>query len=175
MITYQPSIPSDCNNIAALHANSWQKNYRGVLDDNYLDNQVQQERLDVWIERFQRPTDNQHIITAKEDDKLVGFTCLYGGEHAKYGTYLDNLHVLNEAHGKGIGKELMKLAGQWSTKHYPTQGLYLFVFMANTPAIGFYERIGGKRMAIKSYDLGDGTGRMGDVGLYYWERPDLIK
>jgi len=171
MITYQLAINSDCHHIATLHAKSWQQNNRGILDDNFLDNLVQKERLEVWTERFKNPTDNQHIITAKEGNKLVGFTCLYGGKHAKYGTYLDNLHVLKEAHGKGIGKTLMKLGGQWSTKHYPAQGLYLLVFMGNTPAIGFYERIGGKRMENKSYDLGDGTGREGDVGLYYWEKP----
>ena len=174
MITYQSATKLDYTAIAALHAKSWQQNNRGILDDNFLDNLVKQERLEVWTERFKNLPDNQHIITAKEGNKLLGFTCLYGGKDKKYGTYLDNLHILKEAHGKGIGKALMKLAGQWSAKYYPNEGLHLLVFMANTPAIGFYERIGGKRMEIKAYDLGDGTGRMGDAGLYYWERPGEI-
>ncbi len=174
MINYQTANKSDYKSIAALHAKSWQQNNRGILDDNYLDNLVQEERLKVWTERFQNPADNQHIITGKDKEKLCGFTCLYGGKDPKYGTYLDNLHIAKEWHGQGIGKKLMQLAAQWSQQHYPNQGLYLLVFMANTPAIGFYERIGGQRMEIKSYDLGDGTGRVGEVGLYYWEKPTEI-
>lgn len=174
MITYKPAIKSDYTHIAALHAKSWQQNNKGILDDNFLENLVQQDRLTVWTERFQNPSKNQHIITAKDNQQLCGFTCLYGGKDPKYGSHLDNLHIAKEWHGKGIGKRLMQLAGQWAQQHYPNQGLYLFVFMANTPAIGFYERIGGERVDIRSYDLGDGTGRMGDVGVYYWKKPGEI-
>ena len=171
MITYQTAVKSDYINITALHIKSWQQNNRGILDDNFLENLVQQERLDVWTKRFKNPTDNQHIITAKNQQQLCGFTCLYGGKDPKYGTYLDNLHVAKEWQGKGVGKRLIQLAGQWTQQQYSNQGLHLFVFMANTTAIGFYERIGGQRKEIRSYDLGDGTGRMGDVGVYYWEKP----
>jgi len=171
MITYQTATKSDCQNIATLHANSWQQNNRCILDDNFLDKLVQQERLAVWAERFKNPSDNQHIITAKDQQQLCGFTCIYKGKDSKYGTYLDNLHVAKEWQGKGIGKRLMQLAGQWSQQYYPNQGLHLFVFMANTAAIRFYEQIGGQRKEIRSYDLGDGTDRKGNVGVYYWEKP----
>ena len=112
MITYQIAIPSDLENIAQLHAKSWQENNRGILADDYLDNKVQGERLEVWTKRFTYPSDNQHIITAKEKGALLGFTCLFGGKDSKYGTYLDNLHIGKKWHGKGIGQQLMVLAGQ---------------------------------------------------------------
>jgi len=174
MITYQPAIKSDLAVIAALHAQSWQQHNRGILDDDFLDNKVKTERLVVWTERFTNPTDNQYIITAKENKKLCGFTCLYGGKDPKHGTYLDNLHVDKSYHGKGIGRKLMALAGQCAHKHYPNQGLYLFVFAANTPAIGFYQQIGGVEIEIKPYDAGDGTGKLVDTALYYWQKPELI-
>lgn len=174
MITYQPAIKSDLKPIAQLHAQSWQQHNRGILADNFLDYKVQGDRLALWTKRFENPAENQHIITAKEGDKLCGFTCLFGGKDPKYGSYLDNLHVDKNHHGKGIGKQLMALAGQWASKNYPNQGMNLLVFAANTPAIKFYERIGGKQMEIKAYDLGDGTGREGDTILYYWEKPHLI-
>ncbi len=173
MITYQPAIKEDLKSIAQLHAQSWQQHNRGILDDDFLDNKVQAERLAVWTERFTNPSDNQHIITAKENGKLCGFTCLYGGKDPKYGTYLDNLHVDKSYHGKGIGKQLMILAGQWSHTNHPNQGIYLFVFAANTPAIGFYQRIGGVEMQTMPYDAGDGTGNVVDTVLYYWSNPSF--
>lgn len=174
MITYQPAQPSDLKAIAELHALSWQQNNRGILDDHYLDRVVQQERLAVWTERFANPLDNQHVITAKNNEELCGFTCLFDGKGSKYGAYLDNLHIAKAYKGKGIGKQLMRLAGQWSTQHYPNQGMHLLVFVANTPAIAFYQRLGGKQVEVVDYDLGDGTGRLGATARYYWDKPGEI-
>ena len=53
--------------------------------------------------------------------------------------------------------------------------MYLFVFAVNIPAIGFYNRIGGKPIETVPFDLGDGTGRMGDTIKYFWEKPNLIR
>ena len=174
MITYQIALPSDLKSIAQLHAQSWQQNNRGILADHYLDNLVQAERLKVWTERFANPINNQHIITAKDNGILCGFTCLFDGQGSKYGVYLDNLHVAKAYKGKKIGKQLMHLAGQWVAKNYPNQGMHLLVFIANTPAIGFYQRLGGQEVEVVDYDLGDGTGRLGATARYYWEQPGLI-
>ena len=175
MITYHTAQPSDLKPIAQLHAQSWQQNNRGILDDHYLDNLVQAERLKVWTERFAHPKNNQHIIIAKNNGKLCGFTCLFDGKESKYGVYLDNLHIAKDYKGKGIGRRLMHLAGQWTAKNYPNQGLHLLVFVANTLAIGFYQKLGGKEVEVVNYDLGDGTGRLGATARYYWEKPGKIK
>ena len=175
MITYQPAQSSDLTSIAYLHAQSWQQNNRGILDDHFLNNLVKDERLKIWTERFNHPKDNQHIITAKDDGKLCGFTCLFEGKGSKYGVYLDNLHIAKDYKGNGIGRQLMHLAGQWVAKHYPNQGLHLLVFVANTPAIGFYQKLGGREVEVVNYDLGDGTGRLGATARYYWEQPEAIQ
>ena len=174
MITYQDGDYQDLHPIAQLHAKSWQQNNRGILDDNYLDNLVQAERLKAWTERFANPVNHQHIITAKDNGKLCGFTCLFGEKQSEYGIYLDNLHVSKEYKGKGIGRQLMHLAGQWVAKNYPHQGMHLLVFMANTPAIGFYQKLGGQEVEVVHSDLGDGTGRLGATARYYWAKPELI-
>ena len=51
------------------------------------------------------------------------------------------------------------------------QGMHLLVLVENTPAIGFYERLGGKRIEVVALDLGDETGQLGDAFKYYWENP----
>ena len=174
MITYQIAQPTDLEAIANLHAQSWQQNNRGILDDHFLDNLIHVSRLKAWAQRFANPVDNQHIITAKDNGQLCGFTCLFGEKRSKYGVYLDSIHVSKKWKGKGIGRHLMMLAGYWVAAKYPNQGMHLLVLAQNTAAIGFYERIGGKRVEITLLDLGDETGRMGDTYRYYWEDPALL-
>lgn len=174
MLTYQPATNADLHPIAQLHAQSWQQHYRGILSDHYLDQVVQKDRLKIWAERFEKPSENQHIITAKDNDQLVGFTCLFGGQDPKYGTYLDNLHVHQSYQGKGVGRRLMQLAGQWAEQQYPNQGMHLLVFTANEAAIRFYEKIGGTKVAVQRYDLGDGTERTGATAKYYWTYRQLL-
>lgn len=174
MITYQIARNSDMLEIAQLHARSWQQNNRGIYTDDYLDNKVEGERVRVWTKRFQNPPNNQRIITAKSANQLCGFTCFYGGKDAKYGTYLDNIHIAKEWHGKGIGRQLMALAAEWSLKEYPNHGLYLFVFESNAPAIKFYEKLSGKSIDIYLFELGDGSGQKGRTVRYYWEKPELL-
>ncbi len=174
MITYQIAQPSDLEAIATLHAQSWQQNNRGILDDYFLDHLIHASRLKVWTEIFANPVDNQHIITAKDNGKLCGFTRLFNKKESKYGIYLDSLHVSKNWKGKGIGRHLMSLAGKWVATKYPNQGMNLLVLAENTPAIDFYERVGGKRVETVLLDLGDETGRLGDTYRYYWEHPGGI-
>ena len=43
MIALKDAIPSDYKAIAALHADSWKKNYRRRFIDNFLDNDVDED------------------------------------------------------------------------------------------------------------------------------------
>ncbi|MEM6317802.1 MAG: GNAT family N-acetyltransferase [Bacteroidota bacterium] len=171
MISYQSATTNDLTAIAALHAKSWQENYRGILTDTYLDDKVEQERLSIWSKRFQQPSDNQYVLAAKENGKLVGFTCLYGGDCDQYGTLLDNIHVAQSEKGKGIGQQLMTLAGKWAATHYPNQGLYLWVFASNEKAKGFYTKLGGQLVETVPYPLMDGSGQSGLTSRFYWPSP----
>ena len=43
---------SDAAAIAALHADSWRRHYRGAYSDAFLDGDVHADRLAVWTEQF---------------------------------------------------------------------------------------------------------------------------
>ena len=51
MINYRLAKPEDEAAIAKLHAESWQKHYRGIFSDAYLDEHVVKERADLWAEQ----------------------------------------------------------------------------------------------------------------------------
>ncbi|MEM9831075.1 MAG: GNAT family N-acetyltransferase [Bacteroidota bacterium] len=143
MITYREAYLDEAETIARLHAESWRQHYRGILQDTYLDQNVNTDRLQVWQRRFQHPKETQHIIIATDAKTVCGFACTYAQDDNRYGALLDNLHVLPNWQGRGIGQKLIQLTAQWVYQHDATSSLYLWVFEENTKARAFYEQIGG--------------------------------
>jgi ribosomal protein S18 acetylase RimI-like enzyme len=172
MLTYHPAQPTDFKAIAKLHANSWQNSYRNILSDDYLDNKVEAERLEVWTKRFKEATDNQHIITAKHNEQLCGFACIYTNDQAEYGSLIDNLHVAKAWQGNGIGKQLMLEAAKWlKQQNLEGKGMYLWVYDSNDAAKQFYERIGGQQIEVILEPYAIGGGERHPIARYFWEAP----
>jgi len=51
-VQFRPARPSDADAVAALHADSWRRHYRGAYSDAFLDGDVYAERLVVWSSRL---------------------------------------------------------------------------------------------------------------------------
>jgi len=155
MLIFRKATHKDIHTIAALHTISWQENYRGAFSDYYLDNEVLPNRIKVWQERLQNPSENQHVIIAEENGKLLGFVCAYFNEDNTYGTYLDNLHVGAKAKGKGIGSKLMEKLVEEVIK-CNGKSMYLWVLEDNNDAITFYTNLNGKSIdKVLADDIGD--------------------
>ena len=106
MFHFRTAAKADAPHIASLHAENWRLNYRGILDDHYLDNELDADRNRVWEDRFSSPQPDMHVILAEHTDGLIGFGCIFFNENEKYGSYLDNLHVLRAFSGRGVGKKI---------------------------------------------------------------------
>ena len=157
-MTYRKAKPTEAEAIAHLHAQSWQVAYRGILTDTFLDNEVLENRLQIWAERFKNPPLNEFIGVAVDNETIKGFVCVYGNDDAQWGALIDNLHVSPEWKGQGIGKRLMEEASKWVGEHYPDSGFYLWVYEANHLARQFYDKMGGKIVEEALYDNpGGGT------------------
>jgi len=152
---YREARASDAERIALLHAKSWQCTYRGVLCDEFLDNDVVQNRLVHWQQRLRSPEKNQFVLLAEENEFTQGFVCVIGKADAQWGALLDNVHVRPEIKGQGLGTELMHKAGTWVQSKFPQSGLHLWVFEANYPARRFYERLGATK---EHREVGEVTG-----------------
>src|SRR5690348_12694220 len=72
---------SNAEAVAALQAASWQRAYRGILSDAYLDRGVLEDRQAVWENRFAQPSPLQHVIVADDGGLLLGFACVYLNEN----------------------------------------------------------------------------------------------
>lgn len=154
MITYRFATPADADQIAALHARSWQTTYRGIMSDDYLDNEVEAERLAVWRERFAAMPATRQVILAENDGQLVGFTCVMLHDDPVYGALIDNLHADPAQKGRGIGRELMRRAAGWVREQATESPLYLWVYVKNRAAIGFYDRMGGTNRETVQHENG---------------------
>jgi GNAT superfamily N-acetyltransferase len=128
--------------IATLHADSWRVAYRGAYRDEFLDRDVVQDRMGVWESRLSAPPDNQFVVLAEEEGRLVGFACAYGREDERWGSLLDNIHVRRERQREGTGTRLVSEVATWCRAHYADCGLYLWVLAQNSQARRFYERLG---------------------------------
>jgi len=147
---------ADAAAIAKLHAESWRSAYRGMLQDDYLDRKIFPERLALWEERFCTSATNQYVVVAEVEANVAGFACAYGDEDPVWGSFLDNLHVTPAYKRKGIGSALMRDVAQWSLGSWPDRGMYLWVLESNSPAIRFYERVGGRRAGEGLWNPPDG-------------------
>ncbi len=166
-ISLRVATAQDAALIGRLHALSWRSAYTNVLSADYLAGPVMEERARVWAERYAAADPSLHVILAEEAGEALGFVGIYGGQDPERGTLVDNLHVLPSAKGRGVGALLLRAAARWALAHYPQHGLYLTVWEANTPARGFYRRMGGVEGASEPHERADGGGHAPALPVFW--------
>jgi ribosomal protein S18 acetylase RimI-like enzyme len=142
VLRYRFATPADADAIAALHADSWSRHYRGAYPDAYLD-RAPEDRRAVWQERFRVASDDQFTIVAELQDDLAGFahTCL--DADPKFGALLDNVHVSYNLKRQGVGRALMAETAAALLERRSASPLYLWVLQQNLAAQAFYAAVGG--------------------------------
>lgn len=173
-ILYRPATAGDAEAIAALHADSWRRHYRGAMTDAYLDGPIDAERLAVWTERLASGGEGLITIVAERvgDPELIGFAHTILDDQPEWGALLDNLHVRFDLQGGGIGADLMARTAVALIDRRPGSGLFLWVLEQNTPARGFYERQGGVEAGVEDWSQPDGgTSRSIRV---VWPDPSIL-
>jgi len=177
-VQFREAGAHDAAPVAALHADSWRRNYRGAYADTFLDGDVLTERLAFWTARLGGEPANRFTILAEESGSLVGFAHSVLDEDPTWGAYLDNLHVAHTHQGQGLGTRLMALTARAVIQRRPSSGLYLWVLEQNVRAQRFYEARGG---SCVGRDLvhppgGDPSRLCGDVPKlrYAWSDPTRL-
>jgi GNAT superfamily N-acetyltransferase len=140
--------------IANLHASSWKIAYRGLLSDEYLDNDLAGERIAYWSGKVCSLTAGEFILMAVDTTgDIEGFIAVMDLPEKGYSALVDNLHVRPDLKGRGIGKALMQRAAQILVDSGRTN-YYLWVLNGNEPACRFYESIGGVPADEKTVHFG---------------------
>lgn len=135
---FRAARPGDAPAIAALHADSWQRHYRGAFSDAFLDHDAAGYLLPLWTERLATVNSQARTILAEHDGAVVGLAHTFLGQDVTRGAFLDNLHVAYELKRQRIGTRLLTLTAQAVLDSSPASGLYLWVLEQNTDARAFY-------------------------------------
>jgi ribosomal protein S18 acetylase RimI-like enzyme len=162
------AAPDDWRAVAGIHAASWRSAYRGIYPDAYLDGEAAEERRAYWRGALAAmDPELDAVFLALDGGEAVGFACLRRRVEAA-GPLLDNLHVLPERKGQGIGRRLLAAAAQWLVGKEPGAALQLGVWEDNRAARAFYARLGGREVELILAPT-SGGGRARQIRVR-WER-----
>jgi GNAT superfamily N-acetyltransferase len=142
-VRFRAACADDAQAVAELHADSWQRHYRGAFSDAFLDGDVAGYLLPLWADRLGRPPPLARTILAEYDGQVVGLAHTFLDEDPTWGAFLDNLHVAHWLKRCGIGTRLLALTRQAVRDWCPSSGLYLWVLQQNSAAQAFYAAQGG--------------------------------
>jgi len=170
---YREAGPDDVATIAAIHAESWRNTYRDALSAEFLSGPILGDRLNVWGQRMSSPAPNQYVVVAEKGTDIGGFACAYGGHDGRWGTLLDNIHVLKEWQGSGVGRRLLARVADWCLVAYPDAGLYLSVLQGNALAQQFYLHLGATYVGAGTWVPPGGGGA--PVLMYAWTTAQLVR
>lgn len=149
-----PGSSRDADAVGLLQAESWRSSYRGIMPDDFLDDDAIDHRRSAWRERLASDSDRRWLLKAHDQDgELVGFACVELDAEPEWGALLDNLHVRPDRKGQGIGRRLFDAAREWSFEQLGHNGIHLWVLEANLEGQGFYNRIGGTIAERKVKDV----------------------
>ena len=171
-VTLRMAQPGDAEGIAVLHTESWQRTYRGMMTDEFLDGRALENCRAVWRERLQASDANQFVSVAQRGSVRVGFICVFVSGDPASDSYIDNLHIDASMHRQGLGRALIGSAAEWLCAVPPDRGVYLWVMEANASAREFYDRLGARNAGTVVLD-DPGGGRAPNC-RYVWADPRLL-
>jgi GNAT superfamily N-acetyltransferase len=174
-VSFRAACADDARAVAELHADSWQRHYRGAFSDTFLDGDVMAYLLPLWADRLGTPQPRARTILAEHDSQVVGLAHTILDEDPAWGAFLDNLHVTHRLKRCGIGTRLLALTRQAVRDWSASSGLYLWVLEQNSDARAFYAAQGG--VCVERHDVdppGGDPGRLTGkpISLRYTWRAD---
>jgi GNAT superfamily N-acetyltransferase len=162
---------SEANAIASLHASSWMTAYRGLLTDEYLDNDLEGERKKHWSEKMPAITDKEFVLVAENEGELIGFVAVLDKPEAGFDALVDNLHVRPDMKGRGIGGLLLNAVAA-RLLDMRRKSFYLFVLKGNISAENFYLAKGGQPMDVMTHEFG---GKVVQATRFAWEHLERMR
>ena len=137
----------DVRQIAEICVEDWQKAYRGIIDDAYLDSLSADTRYEIEINRYQRFT------VAADGDRILGYAWLEETAEEPADCEVIALYIRYECRKNGIGKLLLRdAAGRF--RETGKKQMIIWCLEGNEESRRFYEKTGGKLFRAGSHPWG---------------------
>jgi GNAT superfamily N-acetyltransferase len=145
----------DAPGIAAVHVSTWRSAYAGVLPEKFLA-KMSVARLTGQYDRAIRMGFGVHVAAAARPlstPVILGFCTARRSRNDALGEgEVETLYVLDDWQDRGLGGQLLRVTGKYLAG-LGCRSLYAWVLRDN-PAGYFYQRLGGKRVAVSVTQVG---------------------
>ena len=157
----------DSKTLSSLIVRGWRAAYRGLIDDEFLDNMDEEDSIDRWENMIESQNEKSQIKVFEEDGHILGII-KYGEPkdtmEGRFNAEIQILYVEPELKGKGIGTKLFENAKDYFLKNNMND-LIIWCLKGNQKSIRFYEKMGGK-IALSRKDVVHKI-EVEEVGLEY--------
>ncbi len=131
----------DLDEIAKIYTANWLKTYKGLLPNNlYSLLSIEKSKI-KWVNYLNDSKNN--MLTAKENNKILGYTAFKPCQLVENSLLLDSLHIAEFAQGKGVGKSLFNHVCKFAHEHNYKK-ISICVVNGNLNAENIYMRWGAK-------------------------------
>ena len=137
----------DVRQIAEILVEDWQKAYRGIMDDAFLDAMTVENRYEIELRRFEK------LIVAADGDTVLGYAWPEEADEAPADCEVIALYVRYALRNRGVGKRLM----QYAFDRFRAEGrkkMIVWCLKENHESRKFYENVGGKEFRTGSHNWG---------------------
>jgi len=160
----------DAQGIGKVHVDSWRTTYKGILPDDFLNNLSYEQRTELWKKNISDTT-NYVLVAENEQDEIIGFAT--GGTRktnsVPNATDLTSIYLLEEYHGMGIGKQLLKeIFAYFKQKEY--EKVFVEV-LAENKTRDFYEYYGAQYVNNIEIKI---SGKIVEELIYVWNDIDKV-
>lgn len=133
---------NDCEALSKLKHNVWDETYRGIYNDDKIDNYDYEQNQEKFLKIVLNPDIDLYVV--EDNGKLVGYMdCgIPIRPYKDYKQEIGLLYLLKEYQRKGIGKELFRL-GYDTIKDKGFKEFFISCNKFNINAQNFYKKMGG--------------------------------
>jgi ribosomal protein S18 acetylase RimI-like enzyme len=149
----------DADAVARVHVQTWQETYHGLMPHALLASLSVEQRAAMWKRVIAESAEAPSLWVSEDADGLIvgfGFIGRSRDERLDAGGEVLAINLLERAKRRGLGRELfIHLLALLKQRSFVSAGLW--VLTANEPARRFYEAMGGRPGAIRSFDVEGGA------------------
>lgn len=161
--TIRLATSDDIEKIAKLYIKSWQKTYKGLLRQEYLDSLTVEKLCERWGSYILEP--RHGIFVAVSEEELLGFGAFKPYHRIDDCIYIESLHVDESCQGSGIGSAIIKtIYTVGSNEEYGQMAVCLV--KGNDKARALYTKLGAVHYKDKVDDF---TGEISYSEILTWE------
>lgn len=124
--------------MARVYVTSWQRAYRGLIDQDFLDSMDPVARIENWRRILSQP--RGRVLVGEVDGQVAGF-CTVGPSTDPGWGEVYSLYLAPEHWGIGLGRDLLAAGEKALSEDGDTRAM-LWVLDTNQRARRFYERQG---------------------------------